>query len=239
MDNIRILIVEDQLLVAESIAAILSERHLEIAGIVSTGEEAIKAVAESPPDLILMDIKLGGKKDGIATAEHILRKENIPIIYLSDYSDESTFLRAKPTLPANYLTKPFRAADLIRAIDIAFTNAQAIKQQTASGMPQHVFVRTDTQRFSKLYPESILYLEADRAYCKVVTEDRVYTLSTSMNHVHTQLASPEFIKASRSFVVNISQVTAVEGNLLIVGKYRVQLSREFRSQVLNKLKFVR
>lgn len=239
MDNIRILIVEDQLLVAESIAAMLSDHNLEVAGMVSTGEEAIKAVAESPPDLILMDIKLGGKKDGVATAEAILRKEDIPVIYLTDHADQATVNRAKQTLPANYLTKPFREADLIRAIDIAFTNAQALRKQSATGLPQHVFVRTDPQRFSKVYPENILYLEADRAYCKVVTDERVYTLSTSMNHVHAQLASPEFVKASRSFVVNISQVTAVEGNLLVIGRYRVQLSREFRAQVLSKLKFVR
>lgn len=238
MENIKVLIVEDQLLVAESIAAILQEHQLDVAGMVTTGEDAIDAVNKSTPDLVLMDIRLGGRKDGIETADAIRRSHDIPIIYLSDYADHSTVMRAKPTLPANYLTKPFRETDLMRAIDIALTNADARKQQTSSS-PAFVFVRTDTQSFSKLDPNTILYLEADRAYCKVVTEEKVYTLSTSMNHVHAQLPSRDFVKASRSFVVNVAAITAVEGNVLVIGKHRVQVSREYRLPILGKLRFVR
>src|SRR6218665_168381 len=125
MEKIKVLIVEDKLLTAEDIALRLKEHNMEVVGICTSGEQAVEEAISTKPDLILMDVELDGAMDGISAAQVISQQQSVPIIYLSDFTDSRTLDRAKKTLPANYLTKPFNEADLIRAIDLAFSNANA------------------------------------------------------------------------------------------------------------------
>jgi DNA-binding LytR/AlgR family response regulator len=238
MERIKVLIVEDLQMIADDIAFRLTKNELEVVGICRSGEEAIDMVQKKKPDLILMDIALAGEMDGITTAERIHQQQFIPIIYLSDYTDVRTIDRAKKTLPANYLAKPFNEPDLIRAIDIAFANARhAPAAQNRS--KDHVFLRTSNQVFVKLPVADILYLEADRAYCNVMTTTKNYTLSTSMNHVFEQFDHEDFIKVHRSYVVNIKKITALDGNVIHFDEREVTMSKEYRDDVIRLLKIIR
>ncbi len=114
-----ILIVEDELIAAESLAQDLKKLNYEVIGIVTTGEKAIKKVMISPPDLILMDIMLKGSMDGITAAHEIYQKFKIPIIYLSAYADSATLHRAQSTPAYGYLVKPYKIADITTTITIA------------------------------------------------------------------------------------------------------------------------
>src|SRR5688572_4469572 len=113
MENIRVLVVEDKLMIAEHIASMLKKNSMDVIGMCASGEEAIEMSREKNPDLILMDIELSGAIDGISAAQIIHQDQAIPIIYLSDYTDNKTIDRAKKTIPANFLAKPFHEPDLI------------------------------------------------------------------------------------------------------------------------------
>jgi DNA-binding LytR/AlgR family response regulator len=240
MDSIEVLIVEDKTLVAASIEAMLEKHNLKVIGKCRSGEEAIKLCEQIIPDLILMDIELAGAMDGISTAEMIHQRAQIPIIYLSDYTDSKTVDRAKKTLPANYLSKPFQEVDLIRAIDIAFHHHKAMQQEiSGSLLDGFIFVRTDNQAYKKLAYADILYLKADRAYCHIITEKETLMLSTSMNHIQEQLAHKIFIKVHRSYVININKITAIEGRQIHMGKHRIQMNEESHSELLKRLKLIK
>jgi len=126
MANVNILIVEDERITAEDIKKALNSVGFNVPAIVASGEEAIKACEELKPDLVLMDIKLEGKMDGIQAAEKIRSKTGIPIIYLTAYSDEKIVQRAKITEPSGFilkqpygfLRKPFEESELNTAIEI-------------------------------------------------------------------------------------------------------------------------
>ncbi len=120
MKKMKILIVEDEKIVAEEIKRMLEHMGYSVCGMVSTGDEAIEEVGRSNPDLVLMDIRIDGDKDGIETAGIIRSKNSIPIIYLTAYADEETLQRAKLTEPYGYLLKPFESKDLRSAIEMAF-----------------------------------------------------------------------------------------------------------------------
>jgi PAS domain S-box-containing protein len=126
--TINILIVEDELIVAEDLKYLLEDFGYNVVGIADSGEEAILKVAESKPCLVLMDVRLNGSLDGIQTAEKIWSKYEIPIIYLTANSDLSTLQRAKATKPFGYIAKPFKEQELLTAIDIAFNRYQLEKQ---------------------------------------------------------------------------------------------------------------
>ncbi|HEX2694809.1 MAG TPA: HD domain-containing phosphohydrolase [Acidobacteriota bacterium] len=119
MPKIRILVVEDESLVARDIQNMLRSLGYEVTGIVASGEQAIKNASASVPDLVLMDIVLKGDIDGIAAAEKLWEEYGIPVIYLTAYADDTTFERAKLTKPFGYLLKPFEERELQTTIEIA------------------------------------------------------------------------------------------------------------------------
>jgi CheY-like chemotaxis protein len=119
VENARILIVEDEKLVALSIEKCLKDRGYEVLPMTSSGEEAVQRVSQLSPDLVLMDIRLRGKIDGVEAARQIEAHFKTPIIFLTAYSEESTLERAKLTQPFGYLTKPFEERTLQATVEMA------------------------------------------------------------------------------------------------------------------------
>ena len=130
--KIKVLLVEDELLIAQDLKARLEDHEFEVMAICRSGEDALTEVRMKAPDLILMDIHLDGELDGIETATQIVERYDIPIIYLSDHTDQETVDRAKQTFPANYLSKPYKGNDLLRALELAFANAKHQKLKKTS-----------------------------------------------------------------------------------------------------------
>jgi PAS domain S-box-containing protein len=120
-----VLVVEDERMIAEEIQERLARLGFSIVGIVDTGEDAVQVAHMELPELILMDIRLKGKMDGIEAATEIRSEHNIPIIYLTAHSDQGTRRRAMETTPCGYVLKPFREEDLLAAMETALhLNAQ-------------------------------------------------------------------------------------------------------------------
>ena len=119
MNPIQILVVEDEVIVAQDIAGRLKKLGYVVTATVSSGEEAIQKAREKPPDLVLMDIVLKGDMDGVTAAEKIRTHRNVPTVFLTAYGDDKTLQRAKLTDPFGYIIKPFQQNDLRVAIEIA------------------------------------------------------------------------------------------------------------------------
>jgi len=107
-----ILIVEDEVMLSAWLKMQLEDEGYLVCGCITTGEEAIELVKETKPDVILMDIHLVGKIDGIKTAEIITEKLNIPIIFMTGYEESDIYERAQKTKPVAYLKKPVEIWDL-------------------------------------------------------------------------------------------------------------------------------
>jgi diguanylate cyclase (GGDEF)-like protein/PAS domain S-box-containing protein len=128
MSQTRILIVEDEIIVATDIQTTLLSLGYDVLDIVSSGEEAIHRVQELQPDFVLMDIRLQGELDGIQAAEAITESFSIPILFLTAYADQKTLERAKLTKPMGYILKPFEERELYTTIEVALYRHQMEKQ---------------------------------------------------------------------------------------------------------------
>ena len=120
----RILIVEDQRLIAADLENTLRKLGYVVVGNVSSGEDAISTSDQVRPELVLMDVRLRGDMDGIHAAQIIRDQFNVPVVFLTAYADEETILRAKKTTPYGYLVKPFNERELRATIEIAFYTHQ-------------------------------------------------------------------------------------------------------------------
>jgi signal transduction histidine kinase len=149
MGEKKILVAEDEAIVAEAIAESLKKQGYQVVAIVTNGEEAIEKAAQNQPDLVLMDIVLEGDMDGIVAAEKIRTLFQIPTVFLTAYADEETLKRAKLTDPFGYIIKPFQQKDLYVTIEIALhrhesetkiRQALATAQQKAERQTKYVSI---------------------------------------------------------------------------------------------------
>jgi len=115
----KIMIVEDEIIVSEDIRMILSGNGHEIVAVVAYAEDAIVLAGKKEPDLVLMDIKLAGKMNGIEAAYRIKKERNIPIIFMTANADEGTYRGIQSVNPSGYLLKPFNTNDLFDSIKYA------------------------------------------------------------------------------------------------------------------------
>lgn len=119
MQTKKILVVEDEVIVAQDIVQTLVSLGYDVPEFITTGEDALLKAKEIKPDLILMDIMLSGENDGIKTAELIISELNIPVVYLTAYSSEQVFEKAKFSRPYGYIVKPFDEINLYTTIETA------------------------------------------------------------------------------------------------------------------------
>lgn len=133
MKSTRILVVEDEAIVAMVIKKRLMNLGYSVSGVAATGKDAITKVEGTFPDLVLMDIMLKGDMDGIEAADEIRKRFSIPVVYLTAHSDENTLERAKQTEPYGYILKPFTERDLSSNIEIAIHKHLKEKQKESSG----------------------------------------------------------------------------------------------------------
>jgi DNA-binding NarL/FixJ family response regulator len=165
----RILIVEDEAVVAEDLAAMLVQLGYEVVGRAAEGGKAIAMACELQPDLVLMDIRLRGLMDGIEATEKIRRACDIPVVFLTAHSDSRTVQRAQMTEPFGYILKPFNQRELNTQIQIGLykhRTEQALRRANAS-LEQQVAERTDElmrsrERLRALVSELTLAGERER-----------------------------------------------------------------------------
>ncbi|MEG4586892.1 EAL domain-containing protein [Microcoleus sp. MOSTC5] len=174
MFNKKILIVEDESIIAEDISDCLISLGYRITGMVYSGEEAIESVVQFRPDLVLMDVNLQGKIDGITAAAEILSRFQIPVVYLTAYADENTLWRVNATKPFGYIVKPFEEKNLHTTIQLALHRHQ---YDSLTNLPNRLLFRDllsqilDKQKkWSALIPVMTLSL------------DRINRINSTLGH---------------------------------------------------------
>lgn len=120
--KIKVLIVEDEPLIAENLAMYLNNNDFEVVSIAYDFEEGVQQIQKTNPDIALLDINLGGTKDGIDLGTYIFNNIKIPFVFLTSYSDKNTLDRAKKIQPSGYLVKPFHEKSLLTTLEISLTN---------------------------------------------------------------------------------------------------------------------
>lgn len=241
---VKILVVEDEMIIAAKISMQLTNMGYEVTGILPRGEEAVLNVKENVVDLVLLDINLKGNIDGIETSKQIQLFSGVPIIYLTANGDEATFNRAKITKPAGFISKPFRQLDLQRAIELAICRMAENEniQATFEGnnevqhfiLSDRIFVRYK-EKMIKILVSDILYIEADRNYSRIFTSNKEYLLSVTLKTIQEKLSENIFIRVHRSYMININQVEEVADSYVIIANKPIPMSAGLKEQLLKRI----
>ncbi len=241
----KILIVEDEMIIAANISLLLTNLGYEVTGILSKGEEALVHIEQNQPDILLLDITLKGNIDGIETAQIMQKTFDIPIIYLTANADEINFNRAKTTHPYAFISKPFKKLDLERAIELTINRVISENGQGTTAtdktdpfiLSDSIFVR-HLEKMVRVDIKDILYIEAERNYCRIYSKIKEYLLVMTLKDLDEKLPQKHFIRVHRSFIVNLSQIDEVATSHIVIAKKAIPVSKSLKEELLNRLQTI-
>jgi DNA-binding LytR/AlgR family response regulator len=224
-----ILIVEDEPLIADDIAGTLKEKGYGIMGPVDNAEEATNLLSKSKPNLVLLDIQIKGKKDGIQLGTEIRSKYKLPFIYITSFYDRATLDRAKATEPQAYIVKPFDEKDLLINVDMAL-----YKHRKPPLSSEKFFVKEKNEMIA-LQAKDIVYAEAFDNYTKVFTDKQQYIISHTLKQVEEKLSAKSFVRVHRSYLVNFEKVTSISESNICLGLIKIPLAQSFRQELMERI----
>lgn len=244
-NSIKILVIEDEMLIAAKVSMYLSELGYEVAGIFASAEEALHFLQAYPSDIALVDIQLKGSMDGIALARLLQDEYGVPVIFLTASFDDATFARAKETKPYAFLAKPLNKLDLRRALELTISHIsdansleKAPAQEHESAMlSDRIFVHHGEKKV-KILLDTILYIQAERNYCRIVTKEKDYLLSMPMKSLEEELPSDQFQRIHRSHIVNLKHVDEVGEHSVVIGGKTLVLSKSYQQEFLQRIKSI-
>jgi DNA-binding LytR/AlgR family response regulator len=241
---IKILVVEDEMIIGAKISMQLIGMGYEVTAILPRGEDAIIQVEENKPDIVLLDINLRGKLNGIETALEIQKIADIPVIYLTANSDQATFNRAKTSKPYAFISKPYKQLDLQRAIELTISRMaenetgphpeETPDDERAFILSDRIFVR-HREKMIKIIVADILYIEADRNYSRIFTNSKEYLLSVTLKTIEEKLTGRIFLRTHRSYIINLTHIDEVAEGHVIIAQKAIPISAGLKEQLLQRI----
>lgn len=240
MPKINILIVEDESLVATSLEYQLITLGYRVQAIAKSYEEALRECAINEPDLVLMDVKIKGEKDGIETAGRIGELYDMPIIFLSDLKDEDILKRAIKSPSYSFLEKPVTEFMLKTQIEFAIEkHFDRLPSPTDMSNPlkEVLLVKADSG-YTKIHASEILWVKANGAYCKVKTLDTELLLSKNMREFCDHLDPQIFLKIHKSHTINATKIDRFEGSTITIKDEELQIGKSYIKSFKERLNIV-
>lgn len=243
MDNINVLIIEDTVAESDALVKVLTENNYNVVGIARTYQEALTLFYQNAIDIIVIDVFLDGKPDGITFAETINIVPNgvKPFVFLTSSKDRQIFERAKLTRPFSFLMKPFNELEILYALEMAVekfyeqTNVFRSEDQNTVISKDTLFIKKN-KSLKKVKIEDIVYIEVEDRYCNIITDVEKFVILISLTKIIHLLDPSKFCQTHRNYIVNISKIEEiiVNDNMVILkGNHKVTLSDKYKDFVKN------
>ncbi len=249
-EKTKVLIVEDESIVAKDIHNILQKNNFEIVGVANNADTALNYIAQDKPDIILMDIMIKGNMNGIELSHKIKEEYDLPVVFLTAYSDLSTLEKAKVVEPYAYITKPFKNADILSAIEITlfrFKKDQerkrereilySIVENKENDAGTHLIFVKSGGKMIKIKYEDIYVVEALKDYVTFHTKQGRYIVHATMKLIEDKLGKKEFIRAHRSYIVRIDKIQSIDNQEIVLESFpkTIPIGGNYKDEVYQRL----
>ncbi len=240
----KILVLEDEVIFVNLNTLIINKLGYELISIVDNGDEFLRIFKATQPDLVLLDVRVNGDKDGIDVAEQLQSiSPDTPVIFITSHTEQDIFQRAKQTNPYAYITKPFTEGTLQRTIELVVQqHLKTIENKEAAGWIQDFvlkdsfFIKTG-DKLEKIKIEDILYIEAESKYVVLFTAKKQVASRMGLQEILEKLPASQFIQIHRKHIVNLQFVENINlKNLEIeVGGKKLAVSKRQKSNFVDRL----
>jgi len=238
MDNINVLIIEDTPEQSDALSKVLLANKYNIVGIARSYTEALKLFYAHDVDIVVIDVFLDGKPEGITFAEtiNIIPNASKPFVFLTSSQDRQIFERAKLTKPFSFLMKPFNELEIIYALEIALekfyeqSNVFFSEDQDTVISNDYLFIKKKNA-LKKVSLTNIIYIEVEERYCNIITEKEKFVIMISLTKISELLDKEKFIKTHRNYIVNkdkIEQIILSDNLIILEGNHKVNLGDSYK-----------
>lgn len=217
MKSLKILIVEDEILIAEDLKDNLVSFGYSNVEMAHNKKEAIDLVQLFDPHLVLLDVRMENERDGIEIGEYIATKFQKPFIYITAHSDVNMIKEIVKTKPAGYITKPVKKSDLFAAISLVTEQLQAKDNNT--------FKIKDGYSTVIIPTASIIYIESEGNYINIYCEEKKHVSRQSLDSVLAELDPVVFFRIHRSYLINTSKIKRFSKKEVVLGNTTLPVSR--------------
>lgn len=245
---IKILIVEDNVIIADDMQSMLEEIGYEIVDNVIVYEQAIEVLKNNEVDLVLIDIILASDKTGIDLGKHIRTAYNIPFIFVTSNSDRATVENAKTVKPDGYLVKPFEQQDLYTSIEIALSNFNYSRKEDSkeiagddgdaftsnSVLKDSIFVKKQ-HLYYRIPFNDIQFIKADNVYLEVNTVDKKFLVRSPLKDYLGKLPNKKFYRAHKSYIVNVDHIDAINSKDIMINNTLIPISKDFKEFIISSM----
>ena len=234
MLSVKIGVVEDEMIIATSIVNTLKKLNYKVATPASSYADALEMIEKEQPNLLLLDINLGGQKDGIDVAEFVRANHRLPIIFLTANSDITTVQRAKTVKPNAYLLKPFTKDDLFASIEIAISNYYENADRTSK--KENLIVKSGYD-YVNFKTENIIFIESNDNYVSIqLTDGKPLIVRSTLSEMLEKLPGNEFTRINRSVIINHSFIKKIETEQIAVADKTFSLTTKSKQELLEKVR---
>jgi len=230
----KILIVEDEQELALNIKDILEFIGYEVVTILDNGPDVIEFLDSHHVDLIFMDIQIKGAINGTELCKKIKTSKNIPIVYLTAFSDKSILDKIALTDYEGYLLKPFTLQDLQSAAYLALKN---VGEKSNPNLKKTVYIVRDKGNTIPLQFDEILFFKADGLYTKIQTKTKTYVARNILKDMIQDLPQNTFVRIHKSFTINYKEVTSFNSKEINIGEYSIPLRRGSLKDIKKLIEF--
>lgn len=222
---------EDDPIIGNDLKETLQTQNFEVAGICRNYHEALEAFQVVKPEVILVDIKLKGSKDGIDFSETInFPKPICPVIYLTGSTDKETKARAFRSNPSGFLTKPFYAETVIASVELAVEKFNREKSDNQHAFADiDLFVKNGDQLF-RVNTKDIQCFKAEGSYCRVFTEENEFLISGNLK-IYAEKLQQNFTRIHRSYLISNSKITSMNSSQIFLGNRSFPIGRAYKHLV--------
>ncbi|UXX78650.1 response regulator [Reichenbachiella carrageenanivorans] len=245
MSEIKILIVEDEMIIAEDMSDMLQSLGYDVIGVTGELDEAKQLLDELAPDIAMVDITLGVKQEGLDFAQYIKDHHDMPFIFCTSHADKSTIDKATPLHPSGYLVKPFTQKDLYSAIQVAlanFANDQPKTDKTPIAASEDLVIKDSIfikngHLYIKVKFDDMLWISPDGNYASIQTVDNTkHLVRMPLKDFQDQLPTHKFYRTHRSYLVNIDRIEGINNQHVYLGEHQIPLGKNYREELLSLIK---
>lgn len=230
----NILVVEDEIIIADDLCQALEHAGYTVVGPADNAADALKLLADNPIDLALLDINIKGDTNGTELASIVRAEHNVPFMFITSYYDAATLRKAQATQPSAYLVKPFQEEVLLINVALALKKTQTAAEP-AEAATGKLFVR-DAGKLLPVDPAAITIAQGEDNYTRIKLQTgKEYIVSSTLKAVEQKLPANRFCRIHKSYLVNLDFIDLIEGNVLRVQGTTLPIGKTYRSQLIARL----
>lgn len=225
----RILIVEDEFIIAQNLRQVLEGLGYDVAGHAFDADEALELMGNGGVDLAILDINLRHGLNGIELGRRLREDYGIPIVFLTSHTDSGTIGQAAAMGPSGYLVKPFNPAEIHACIEIALARVAPVEPS-----PSALMVKVGSSHV-RLSMADILYLKSDRVYVEIHRRNGPVVLVRESLNAWEERLPTEFLRVSRSYIVRVSAIAEVHTHSIIVAGMEIHVTKVTKDEILERM----